>query len=774
MAEVSEKVSEKSDGAQLSSRVEAPLPARPGFSMTSAVANQDMFTLWQSEVMTSTLTEARAKEMPDPELERNIVLLRTALSMASFMTADAVRHNLGLLVGEHNRRRPGAAAVPTGGLLVNRPGIVAWAGDPELRLRTEPAVADVDNIIRTLPFNTRLTVIKEFPGDWYFVSTADGDLGYAAFRQSGLPYIRTDLPEPTARLHKVESGVAGTAIAIAERYYGAKADNWGQDLRFYVNVLAWVNKISVPDTTSGWKSVHFQAGQVIWIPGQQFALTLKGIVNSGSTSYNIADAVGVAELIERIGELIEDVGTAIEISLDYMAESIQRHCEEAMWGVLEGLAQMIVMSAALLAVLTAIGAAIGGGAPGAALGFEVGMALLEWMGLAMFVVALAQAMVAVGDAIGKFLAIVWEARGDRQKLDEAGRMFAEGVGILIGKLLEALISYVIAKGMGGAMKSLRGTKLGSSLADTRAATWLETRARNVASGNTPLPGPQKFLRRPRVAEVAGERAAVTTHGNAADFHALPQDRLPGNLPEGHFWARSDEGHWVLMREPGAPPATFELSVYSDGTATNYALSSNNRTIATDALTRQGSTYARGQQRTPDELAGTGPNNPYRDPATGQLYDKGHGVDYADNLEGPGVRSSNLDPRNFTPQATWWNQGPRKSLVGRIRSQGGGYREMPIYGTPPRTTVNGTPIPTEFVFVETNRAGVPQQAWRVPNDPSLTDRTMGALGGRGVPLNEVPAAILRPGALTPDVPGISYTPGLILGHRGDDEGQQKDK
>jgi hypothetical protein len=66
------------------------------------------------------------------------------------------------------------------------------------------------------------------------------------------------LPEPGATLHKVRAGQPGFAISIAEQHHGRDADDWGQDLRFYVNVLAWVNKRPIPDSTSGWKSLQFR------------------------------------------------------------------------------------------------------------------------------------------------------------------------------------------------------------------------------------------------------------------------------------------------------------------------------------------------------------------------------------------------------------------------------------------------------------------------------------------------------------------------------------
>ena len=37
--------------------------------------------------------------------------------------------------------------------------------------------------------------------------------------------------------------------------------DWGQDLRFYVNVLAWANGKRVPDMVDGWRWVHFKAGE---------------------------------------------------------------------------------------------------------------------------------------------------------------------------------------------------------------------------------------------------------------------------------------------------------------------------------------------------------------------------------------------------------------------------------------------------------------------------------------------------------------------------------
>jgi hypothetical protein len=112
--------------------------------------------------------------------------------------------------------------IPAGGTPVDKVGIVAWDGSPGLRLRSSARTVE-DNIISQLAFNTHLQVIKELPGKWYFVSTENGQLGYVA-----RDYVKTNLPEPNAKLHRVEAGLPGFAISIAERYYKRWADDWGK------------------------------------------------------------------------------------------------------------------------------------------------------------------------------------------------------------------------------------------------------------------------------------------------------------------------------------------------------------------------------------------------------------------------------------------------------------------------------------------------------------------------------------------------------------------
>ena len=89
-----------------------------------------------------------------------------------------------------------------------------------------------------------------------------------------------------------------------------------------------------------------------WVPTHDFARSLRGVVNSGSITHNIADSIGIADFLDRVGELWDDFRTAVALSKKYIPEAIGRHVEAALWGVLESLAQMLVIAAAILAILT--------------------------------------------------------------------------------------------------------------------------------------------------------------------------------------------------------------------------------------------------------------------------------------------------------------------------------------------------------------------------------------------------------------------------------------
>lgn len=391
--------------------------------------------------------------------------------------------------------------IPEGGEPVNETGVVAWddSANP-LKLRSSDSTQE-DNIIGTLPFNTRVQIIKRLPGSWVFVSTAEGHMGYAFDGPTdGQDHIwsapRHPLPEPSARLHRVEEGSPGYAQSIARQYFGRYADNWGQDERFYVNVLAHVNNIPVPDRSDGWQEVGFQAGHYIWIPSHEFARGLVGVVNSGSRSYETAEDLGLAEGLDSAEQKWDDFNQAIALSEEFLAAAITQHGARAIQDALISLAIMMVAAVAFLSITTAIGAAVGalaggvGAAPGAAAGFKVGLLLLEWLGIAMIVqdvIDIATLIGGVAGAFGGFLAIVWNADGNQQELRRAAEQFAEAIGMLVAAVLEALVMLAIDQGVVRAVRALGSTRFGRSLDPDNLDSWLNNRTQDPATSPEALP-----------------------------------------------------------------------------------------------------------------------------------------------------------------------------------------------------------------------------------------------------------------------------------------------
>ncbi|MEZ4235143.1 MAG: SH3 domain-containing protein [Myxococcota bacterium] len=359
----------------------------------------------------------------------------------------------------------GADEMLPGGRPVNQTGKVAWDGDPRLRLRSAPST-DAP-VAGELAFDTTVQILSAYAGGWSFVATADGRTGYAA---SDYLWSAPDhpMPEPNAHLKRVPAGEDGYAINIARQAYGFAADDWGQDLRFYVNVLAHVNGIEVPDSVDGWRSVSFQADRFIWVPSQAFAASLQGVVSSGSYSYEAADSLGVAQALERVGEIMADLRTAVSLSMQYIPEAVGRHATESFLAMVESLLLMAAGAVGIVALSSLIGGAIGalaGGAgalPGAAAGAEVGFAILEWLGLGFLLMWIGESIASIGGAFVDFLGAVVDARGDQGKLEVAARLHAEAWGEVVGVAVEALVMYAAANGIRAAVGMLRGTRVGRS------------------------------------------------------------------------------------------------------------------------------------------------------------------------------------------------------------------------------------------------------------------------------------------------------------------------
>ncbi|MCC6539679.1 MAG: DUF4157 domain-containing protein [Bryobacterales bacterium] len=161
-------------------------------------------------------------------------------------------------------------------------GIVKDKGGANLRLA--PAT-EGNSPLALLPLNTRFVIDHE-AGEYYHVTLEDGREGFV-FKK----LVTHELPDPDAQLYEIKTG--DTALGIVKQFYKGDAISWGQDERFYVNVLVWTNEqaqrpgIKIPKGSDDWSTTQVFSGMLIWIPGLAFAQSLKGVVSSGSISYEI-------------------------------------------------------------------------------------------------------------------------------------------------------------------------------------------------------------------------------------------------------------------------------------------------------------------------------------------------------------------------------------------------------------------------------------------------------------------------------------------------------
>lgn len=259
--------------------------------------------------------------------------------------AAADEQALGADVAQAQRdTNPGRPLADVGGTGAQGTPVGTWGRvgqvSPGLALRSEmdpqslgkdvAEISDNPHCIELLRFNDRVFVLESFPGDWLKVRTDAGNTGYVSRL-----YVFQNAPDPDARLYQTVTG--DTALGIAGRHY--PTDQWGKDARFYTNVLVHVNQgggdasrgIYKESAEEGWDKARVRAGTWIWIPSQAFADTLRGVVDSGSLSYEVAGDVvdgvkgvagfvvgfssgafqAVAEILTDLIDLVVMVGKAI-------------------------------------------------------------------------------------------------------------------------------------------------------------------------------------------------------------------------------------------------------------------------------------------------------------------------------------------------------------------------------------------------------------------------------------------------------------------------------
>jgi hypothetical protein len=187
-----------------------------------------------------------------------------------------------------------------------------------VHLRSQPSGAKNGGL---LPFGTLVAVSRKTEKGWYYVTVLpdeapEGETAIPApVAASGFIesyHVASKMPEPSARLHKVQSGEL--LKDIAAKYY-KHGFQWGHDARVFVQAIYHANKdrdavfrqqadlsvnhealstSKIDDALVFWKEARVTAGQGLWMPSNAFVNGLKsaGAIHQASISKTVWDHTG--------------------------------------------------------------------------------------------------------------------------------------------------------------------------------------------------------------------------------------------------------------------------------------------------------------------------------------------------------------------------------------------------------------------------------------------------------------------------------------------------
>ncbi len=214
--------------------------------------------------------------------------------------------------GQGRRVEPPAAGIDKPGFIDNSKGAPIY---------NTPAEAGGD-LIRDapLPPAARVFVSGTHPRLkhwWYVTAFLDGSMvrGYVEdFR------VNVALPEPFAKLQQLEGGETPRGLAKSNF---AEAVRDGHDLRYYENVLLYVNRgrdgiqgaYQEPNALGrNADNIKLYAGHRIWIVSPGYAKTLEGVVPSGSFTG------GAVAKARRFAQHLEDILASVTESRQHFGE----------------------------------------------------------------------------------------------------------------------------------------------------------------------------------------------------------------------------------------------------------------------------------------------------------------------------------------------------------------------------------------------------------------------------------------------------------------------
>jgi hypothetical protein len=347
------------------------------------------------------------------------------------------------------QRKPDAASASSGDAGITPPkGGINKTGFVDHRdganLRTGPAESGGQKLRdQPLPPATRVFVSgthPDAPAWWYVTSYVDGTMvrGYVQDLR-----VNTALPEPLAELHQLVGGETAESLARA-KFGGAATD--GHDLRYYENVLLYVNRQqgragiagSYQDPGmlgGGSNNVQLIAGHRIWLVSPAYAKALEAVVPSGSLTG------GAVAKVKRFAGHFEDILHSVTRSPQHFGEvageygqAIRDHLPEIV-GIVAGFLMAEATSAFLAATPTGVG--------------QIAAAVIQ-LGLSAF--GAAGAIQAGAEALkhaSEWLTIAWTAQGKDDRIAAASKEFLR---MLVSIAVAALSALGAKANYGNALK----------------------------------------------------------------------------------------------------------------------------------------------------------------------------------------------------------------------------------------------------------------------------------------------------------------------------------
>lgn len=136
------------------------------------------------------------------------------------------------------------------------------------------------------------------PQSWLYVFARPGNGDAVVQGWVNSAGVLVDPPDPEAKLEYIAAG--DKLIDVAARHYKSGGFSWGDDARFYVAALAYVNRqysgLTFPPgwtdaefkSRGRWADIGIKADHAIWIPSKTTLQPLKGqFVSSGSITYEL-------------------------------------------------------------------------------------------------------------------------------------------------------------------------------------------------------------------------------------------------------------------------------------------------------------------------------------------------------------------------------------------------------------------------------------------------------------------------------------------------------